>query len=175
MENMEQTDTPQLNWHAVLVKSRHEFKATEKLLSKGIETFLPSVEKLRKWKDRKKLVAFPLFPGYLFVHTTKRPDDLLSVLKVPGVVRMLCTLPGEPDIIPDEQITSLITLVQNKEALDPYPYLTEGQRVNITKGPLAGVEGILVEKLDKHILVLSVDVLQQGVALTIDAADVEKV
>jgi hypothetical protein len=37
------------------------------------------------------------------------------------------------------------------------------------------VEGILVEKLDKHLLVLSVDVLRQGVALTTTASDVEKI
>jgi transcription antitermination factor NusG len=96
-------------------------------------------------------------------------------IKVVGVVRLLCTLPGQPDPIPDDQIDALKKLVENKEALDPYPYLNEGQRVRIQKGPLYGIEGILVQKLDKHILVLSVDVLQQGVALTISASDVEKI
>ena len=127
------------------------------------------------WKDRKKIVTFPLFPGYLFVNTTKDSQNLLSVLKVKGVVRLISTLPGEPDPIPDEQITNLKLLVDNKEALDPYPYLTEGQRVRIIRGPMLGLEGILIEKLDKHMLILSVDVLQQGVALTITAGDVERV
>ena len=172
---MEQTDRPEPQWYAANVRSRHEFKVTEKLVSKGIETFLPTVERLRKWKDRKKLIAFPLFPGYIFVLTTKEAQNLLSVLKVPGVVKMLCTIPGTPDPIPEDQIASLKKLVDNKEALDPYPYLSEGQRVRIIKGPLAGVEGILDEKIDKHILILSVDVLRQGVALTINAADVEKI
>ncbi len=172
---MEQTDRPEPQWYAANVRSRHEFKATEKLISRGIETFLPTVERLRKWKDRNKLIVFPLFPGYIFVRTTKESENLLSVLKVPGIVRMLCTIPGLPDEIPEDQITSLKKLVDNKEALDPYPYLTEGQMVRIIKGPLAGVEGILNEKVDKHVLVLSVDVLRQGVALTINAADVEKI
>ena len=142
---------------------------------KNIEVFLPKVERTSKWKDRKKQIFFPLFPGYIFVHTTKATQNLLSVLKIKGVVRLICTLPGIPDPIPDDQIQSLIKLVENKEALDPYPYLNEGQRVVIKNGPLSGVEGILVEKLDKQLLVLSVDVLRQGVALTIDAADVERV
>jgi transcription antitermination factor NusG len=172
---MEQTDTPPQNWYAVHVRSRHEAKVFARLTTKGIEAFLPTVEKLRKWKDRKKMVTFPLFPGYLFVHITKEAHNMLNVLKVIGVVRMLCTIPGEPDPIPDEQIDSLQMLVENKEALDPYPYLNKGQKIRIIKGPLIGVEGILVEKLDKHILVLSVDVLRQGVALTINAADVEKI
>ncbi len=172
---MEQSDKPAPQWYAVLVKSRHEFKVTDRLTLKGVETFLPTMDRISKWKDRKKLISFPLFPGYLFVHTTNEAANLLNVLKVSGVVRMLCTIPGVPDPIPEEQITSLRTLVENKEALDPYPYLTEGQRVRITMGALAGVEGILEKKLDKHILVLSVDVLQQGVALTINAGEVERV
>lgn len=166
---------PPQEWYAVHIKSRHEFQVHDRLRLKGVEVFLPTVEHLRKWKDRKKLITFALFPGYLFVHTTRESNNLLSVLKVPGVVRLLCTIPGRPDPIPDEQIEALQRLVANKEALDPYPYLSEGQRVRISKGPLAGVEGILVEKLDKHILVLSVDVLRQGVALTITATDVEKI
>lgn len=172
---MEQTNTLAPEWYAVHLKSRHEFKVADRLSMKGIETFLPQVERVRKWKDRKIKIAFPLFPGYIFVHTTREPQHLLSVLKVAGVVRIISTLPGIPDTIPEDQILSLKKLVDTKGELDPYPYLNEGQRVRITNGPLQGVEGILVEKLDKHILVLSVDVLRQGVALTINAGDVEKV
>ncbi|MBC8414199.1 UpxY family transcription antiterminator [bacterium] len=162
-------------WYAVHVRSRHEFQINERFRLKGIESFLPTVDRQSMWKDRKKIVTFPLFPGYLFVNTTKDSQNLLSVLKVKGVVRLISTLPGEPDPIPDEQITNLKLLVDNKEALDPYPYLTEGQRVRIIRGPMLGLEGILIEKLDKHMLILSVDVLQQGVALTITAGDVERV
>jgi transcription antitermination factor NusG len=166
---------PTPEWYAVHVKSRHEAKVNDRLTLKGIEAFLPTVERISKWKDRKKKVEFPLFPGYLFVHTINEADNLLSVLKVAGVVRMICTVPGRPDPIPDDQIIFLQKLVENKEALDPYPYLNEGQQVRITRGALTGIEGILVKKLDKHLLVLSVDVLQQGVALKISASEVEKV
>jgi transcription antitermination factor NusG len=171
---MNKTDTLPLRWYAIHVRSRHEFQIFDRLKLKGIEAFLPTVEKLRKWKDRKKLVTFPLFPGYLFVRITKDAQNMLEVLKIKGVVNIICTLPGEPAPIPDEQVAALKTLVENGEELDPYPYLTEGQNVRIIKGPMASIEGILVEKLDKHFLVLSVDVLQQGVALTINAAEVEK-
>lgn len=172
---MQQTSPVSPHWYAVHTRSRHEFQVHDRLKLKGVETFLPMVERLRKWKDRKKLISFPLFPGYLFVHISKESQSMLNVLKVKGVVRLIGTVPGEPAPIPDEQILYLQKLVENKGSLDPYPYLSEGQKVRITKGPLSGVEGILVEKLDKHLLVLSVDVLRQGVALTIDAADVEKI
>jgi transcription antitermination factor NusG len=172
---MELTDISEIYWYAVHVKSRHEFKVLERLTSAGIDAFLPVVERLNRWKDRKKLVSFPLFPGYLFVHIRKIYDTMLAVLKTPGVVRFIGIIPGEPEPVPEEQIISLKKLVENKESIDPYPYLKEGQRVRIKKGPLAGAYGILVKKAEQHIFVLSVDILCQGVSIKIDASDVERV
>jgi len=163
------------NWYAVHVRSRHEFKVFERLSQTGKEVFLPVVERQKKWKDRKKTVAFPLFSGYLFVHVSKSSHDRMFVLKTKGVVRFLGTIPGEPEPVPEEQIISLKRLVASKEELDPYPYLKEGQRVRVKSGPLAGVEGILAQKKDRHMLVLSVDILQQGVSVKIEAGDVEVV
>ncbi len=57
-----------LQWFAVHVRSNHEARVVSRLTDAGIEAFLPVVERLRKWADRKKLVDFPLFPGYIFVH-----------------------------------------------------------------------------------------------------------
>lgn len=172
---METIQNNGLHWFAVHVRSRHEFRVFDRLTQAGIEAFLPAVERLSRWKDRKKLIDFPLFPGYLFVRISKDYHDMLAVLKTNGVVRFLGLIPGEPEPVPDDQISSLKKLVENKEALDPYPFLIEGQRVRIRKGPLAGVEGLLVKKHDKHLLVLSVDILQQGVSLEIEASEVEEV
>lgn len=162
-------------WYAIHVRSRHEFKVQERLTKSGIETFLPVVAILSRWKDRKKLVNFPLFPGYLFVYIDADHQSRLTVLKVKGVVRFLGHMPGEVEPVPEELINSLKKVVENKTPLDPYPYLTEGQKVRIKRGPLAGIEGILVEKIGHHILVLSVDVLQQGAALKVEATEVERV
>ncbi|MBI4745262.1 MAG: UpxY family transcription antiterminator [Deltaproteobacteria bacterium] len=174
--DMESTKDLKKRWYAIHVKSRHEFKVLDRLTGAGIEAFLPVVERLSNWKDRKKLVAFPLFPGYMFVHITRsHHSSILSVLKTIGVVRFLGMVPGEPEPVPDDQIICLQQLIESKEELDPYPYLKEGQRVRIKKGPLATVEGILVERAGKHLLILSVDILRQGVSLKIDASEVERV
>lgn len=167
-------NTPEYYWYAVHVRSRHEFKVSDRLTNAGIDTFLPVVERLNKWKDRKKLISFPLFPGYLFVHIHRTYDTMLYVLKTPGVVRFIGITPGEPEPVPEEQIISLKKVVANKDTLDPYPYLREGRMVRIRRGPLKGVQGILVERSGLHLLVLSVDILRQGLSLKIDASDVEE-
>jgi transcription antitermination factor NusG len=162
-------------WFAVHVKARHEFKVSERLKETGVEVFLPAVERLRKWKDRKKLIHFPLFPCYLFVNIAKSHEDKLTVLMTKGVVRFLGAIPGEPETIPEEQIVSLKKVIESKVEIDPYPYLQEGHWVRIIKGPLAGVEGILVEKASRHKLILSVDILCQSTSVTIEATEVEKI
>ncbi len=172
---MELSDISDLYWYAIHVRSRHEFKVLDRLTKAGIDAFLPVVERLNKWKDRKKLINFPLFPGYLFVHIHKIYDTMLAILKTPGVVRFIGIIPGEPEPVPDDQIISLKRLVESKESIDPYPYLKEGQRVRIKRGPLRGVEGILIERPGQHLLVLSVDILRQGVSIKIDASDVESI
>ena len=172
---MEQASKDPMYWYAVHVKSRHEFRVYERLTGVGINSFLPSIKRLSKWKDRNKLVEFPLFPGYLFVHTPNSHIARRTILKTQSVVRILGTITGQPESVPDEQIQSLMTIIDAGIPLDPYPYLHEGQRIRIKKGPLAGVEGLLVEKAGQHKLILSVDILNQSTSITIQASDVERI
>ena len=55
----------------------------EILRAKGFEVFLPLYESTRKWKDRRKLLSLPLFPGYVFVRGAH--ERRLPVLTTPGV------------------------------------------------------------------------------------------
>jgi transcription antitermination factor NusG len=51
----------------------------------------------------------------------------------------------------------------------PHPYLKAGQRVRILGGPLTDVEGILVRmKPNKGVVALSVDLVQQSIAVEVD-------
>lgn len=160
-------------WYAVYTKSRHEKTAAELLWQKDIECFLPLRETLSQWKDRRKLVQFPLFPGYLFVRT-RLPERRLDIVKVPSVVRIVGGTNG-PEPVPDEQIQSLKHFVFSKIPVDPYPYMSEGDQVRIIRGSLKGLRGILVEKKSRFRFVLSVDLIQQSVSCEINAEDCEKV
>ena len=162
-------------WYAVHTKARHEFLVADHLTRSGLEALLPSVVLTRKWKDRKKRIRFPLFPGYLFVRLDITHSLRLTVLRTKGVVRLLCTVGGEPERVPDDQIETLKKILEKDVPLDPYPYLHEGQLVRIKSGPLAGIEGRLVQKTDRSLLVLSIDIIRQSTSVTIDAADVEPV
>lgn len=160
-------------WYAVYTKSRHEKVVAEELWQKEIEVFLPLRNVVSKWKDRKKEVQFPLFPGYLFVNVPIK-ERRLDILKVPSVVRII-GYDKEPVPIPTDQVVAVKTLVFSKLPYDPFPDIVVGDRVRVRRGPLRGMEGILVEKKTKYRFVISVDLIQQAVACEIDAADVEKI
>jgi transcription termination/antitermination protein NusG len=166
-------DIRELNWYAIRVRSRHEFTSTKRLDASGINTFIPTVDRLKQWKDRKKIITFPLFPGYIFAGLHNLDKEKLTVLKTPGVVGFVGPTPCEPERISHDQVLALMKIVECRESIDPYPYLKHGNRVRIKSGPLFGVEGILVERKGVHLLVLSVDILKQGVSIQVEASAVE--
>ena len=161
--------TPNPEWFAVWTRSRHEQVVREQLEQKQIEAFLPTVTRWSRWKDRKKKIDWPLFPGYCFARFN--PRERLPVLKCTGVVNII-SFEGEPAPIPELEIDSIRRLVESDLAYDPCPLIREGMVVEVVHGPLIGVIGRLVRKSDKARLVLSVDLIGQAVSVEVDAADV---
>lgn len=156
-------------WFAVWTRSRHESRVLDQLQGKGIEAFLPTAPRWSRWKDRKKRIDWPLFPGYCFARID--PAASLPVLKCSGVVSLV-SFEGRPAAIPDSEIESVRTLVRSNLRYDPCPLLREGQRAEVLHGPLRGVIGRLVRKGPHARLVLAVDLIGQGVSVEVDAADV---
>jgi transcription antitermination factor NusG len=156
-------------WFAVWTRSRHEQIVREQLQQKRLDVFLPTVTRWSRWKDRKKKIDWPLFPGYCFVRFN--PRDRLSILKCTGVVSII-SFQGEPAPIPSHEIEGIRQLVESDLAYDPCPLIREGMQVEVTHGPLKGVVGRLTRKNEKARLVLSVDLIGQAVSVEVDAADV---
>jgi len=161
------------NWYALYVKSRHEFITQGELIRKGINNFLPSATKMSQWKDRKKQVELPLFPGYLFVYIKAYSEDYLQVLKTRGAVNLLALEPGVPTPIPEEEIDSLRILIESGQNIDLYPQLKEGTRIRVKRGPLHGAVGTLSQREDHHLLVVNIDILGRSVGVKVYADDIE--
>ncbi|MGB9714873.1 MAG: UpxY family transcription antiterminator [Thermodesulfovibrionales bacterium] len=162
-----------MEWFALYVRSRHEFVTNSELEKKGITTFLPSVKRWRQWKDRRKLIDFPLFPGYLFVQIYPHPEQFFNVLKTRGAVKLVSSESGYPTPIQPEEISSLKILIESGKELDIFPYLKEGTRVRVRRGPLKGAEGILRKKEDQYMLLVDLKLLGRSVGIRIYADDVE--
>lgn len=158
-------------WFAIWTRSRHEQVVREQLEQKHIDAFLPTITRWSRWKDRKKKIDWPLFPGYCFARFD--PDDALPVLKCSGVVNIV-GFEGRPAPIPDIELESIRVLVGSDLQYDPCPLIREGMMVEVVHGPLRGVVGRLTRKdAARARLVLSVDLIGQAVSVEVDAADVK--
>jgi transcription antitermination factor NusG len=157
-------------WFALWTRSRHEKLVRDQLQQKQVEVFLPTITKWSRWKDRKKQVEWPLFPGYCFARFDAA--DRLPILKCEGVVTIVGT-EGYPSPIPPVEIDSIRQLIDSELAFDPCPLIKEGMMVEVKAGPLKGVVGRLVRKGSHARLVLSVDLIGQAVSVEVDAADVK--
>lgn len=161
------------NWYALYVKARHEFVVSGELQRKGVETFLPAVTRLHQWKDRKKQLDIPLFPGYLFVSLAPEPEEFLNVIKTRSTVTFVSLVPGHPTPVSPEEIETLKIVLGSGEPVDLYPHLQEGTLVRVTKGVFRGARGTLKQKHDRHLLLVSLQMLGRSVAVKICAEDVE--
>ncbi len=158
-------------WFAIWTRSRHEQVVREQLERKGFEVFLPTITRWSRWKDRRKKIDWPLFPGYCFARF--EPTHSLPILKCTGVVNIV-SIEGHPAPIPEYEIESIRLLVGSEMQYDPCPLIHEGMMVEVVHGPLRGVVGRLMRKdSPKARLVLSVDLIGQAVSVDVDAADVK--
>lgn len=154
---------------ALQVKARWEHTVATILRGKGYEVFLPLYKSRRVWSDRVKQIELPLLPGYVFC----RFDALkrLPILTTPGVASVVgigkCPVP-----IDEAEITAMQTAVRSGLAAQPWPFLQVGQRVRVQCGPLAGLEGVLLDFREHRRLVLSVVLLQRSIAVELNGDSV---
>jgi transcription antitermination factor NusG len=100
----------------------------------------------------------------------------VEILKSRGLARILGERWDRPAVVTDTEIDAIQRIVNTDLPVFPHPYLSEGQRVRITHGPLANVEGILVHiNPNKGRLIVSVPLLQRSVAVEVDCTFVEPV
>jgi len=172
--NQERLLTPSeiANWYAVQTMSRHERVVAHQLKSQGITTFLPAFTELHYWSDRRKKIEAPLFPGYLFIHTSISPDVRRSVSFARGVAGFI-TMGGAPVPIPNEQIENVHKLLANDIPCTHHPFLKVRERVRVRGGSLDGLQGILVACDGQKGLVVSVEGIQRSLAVHIEGYDIE--
>ncbi len=164
----------ELRWYAIQTRSRHEKMVVRQLQDQGVSTFLPITSQLRQWSDRRKMVEFPLFPGYAFVRLIYQPEERMRVLRTEGVVGFVGSH-GQGVAIPEKQIDDIQIILASKVPCESYPFLKIGQRVRIRGGSLDGTEGILVGHDGDRMLIVSIELIQRSVSIRLHGYDLEPV
>jgi len=161
-------------WRVLWTRSNCEQLVYDQLVTKGFDLFLPTAE---VWSRRGRFRVrgrVPLFRGYLFLRHAIDRTSYLEICKARGLVRLLGQCWDQLEAVPDSEIDAIQKLIRSELPIFPYPFLREGQRVRITGGPLASVEGILVRgNPKKGLVVVSIELLQRSVAVQLDCTLME--
>jgi transcription antitermination factor NusG len=156
-------------WYVLWTRSHFEQFVYDQLRTKGFHAFLPTIEVWSRRGGVRHLIRVPMFPGYLFLHHALDKWSDVEVRKARGLVCILGERWDHRAVVTEAEIEAIQKVVAARLPAWPHPYLREGQRVRITHGPMADVEGILLRtKPNKGLLVLSVELLRRSVAVEVD-------
>ena len=157
-------------WYAVFTVPQNEKSVVKHLDLREVESFLPTYETVRVWKNRQRMkIVLPLFPSYLFVHINSR--ERTKVLQSPGVLHIVGN--GRKQVpLPDAEIEFLRSGLC-RQRIEPYRELVVGEKVRIKGGVMRGVCGTLVRKGGGFRFVLTLELINQHAAVQVNAEDLE--
>jgi transcription antitermination factor NusG len=157
-------DVEHSDWYALVIKHQHERAVVDGLGASGYEALLPLYKTLRQWSDRTKELQAPLFAGYVFANFPY--EARVRVLRIPAV-RHIVSFGGVPTPIAPRDLANIRAVVESKLPLSPWPFLKEGDRVRVERGPLKGVEGTLLQQRGCLRFVIGFEMLQRSVAVEV--------
>ncbi len=160
-------------WYALYTKSRTEKKVYQLLREKRIEAYLPLLKTLKRWSDRKKWVEEPLFRSYIFIRISER--ERLDAIRTDGVVRMI-TFQGRPVSIPDKQIEAVRAYInEGEDRVEKEVQFERGNRVEVTRGTLQGLQGIMVETKGKKRVMVEIEGIGEKIMLNIPKSSLKSI
>ena len=140
-------------WYVIQVQTGREEQIMEEARSYQVqeyfdEIFAPHYERKKKYLGQWHMETALLFPGYLFV-ISSRPEELYQALKrVPKLTKLLGT--GEKwTPMTEEDIAIVKRLSGQKHLMEFSEGYIQGGKVTVTKGPLKGLEGN-ISRIDRH-------------------------
>jgi transcription termination/antitermination protein NusG len=153
-----------LPWWVLHTRPRAEKALARKLLRQGTAFFLPIRKKQWQKHGRTFSSHVPLFPGYLFL----KADDFAAfrTLETNFVARIL-RVPDQFQLQAD--LARVYRLIASGGALVPEEKLRPGALVEITTGPLSGLEGKILRRGKQLKFIVEVQFLQRGVSVEIES------
>lgn len=161
-------------WYVLQSKPLKEIKVFEQIRKKNIDVYLPLMETIRYWSDRKKKVKVPLFPGYLFVYADM-DERYEAISNTFGALKYLIYQKRHA-IISDEEINNIkISLIEPERVRIEDARLIEGDMVEITHGIFKGLKGIIVQIRGNYKLMVSIIEMNTTFSVQLSNAEVKLV
>jgi transcription antitermination factor NusG len=151
-------------WLVCHTRPRCEKKFAALMAAEKFEYYLALVQSVRRYAQQVKKFTKPLFPGYVFA---KVPVESKARVYQQDLLARAIIVEDEAKFL--RQLADVKTIVASGLELSVMPLLTKGRRVKVVGGPLHGLEGFVDDPSNPQGIVLSVDVLQQGLHVKMPA------
>ena len=159
-------------WYAFVTRPRHEKKAATYLEAAGIDHYLPLRKTLNQWRDRRRWVEAPLFPGYIFCRIPY--CERFQVLQTPGLVRVV-GFNNLPMPVPDREIEVVQKILGAGLDLQVRSGLAVGDHVRIDGGILYGYEGQIIEERGSSYFVIYIATISKSILVDARAVELKKI
>jgi transcription antitermination factor NusG len=120
------------------------------------------------------VIEVPAFSGYLFVHYEPHLRNRVKVLETNGIVRLLGGN-NAPSPISDVEIEAVHRTLGSSLPCERCDTLTPGTLVQVTRGPLAGIQGRLTRIKNNLRLIVTISVFSQAISAELNLTDVEAI
>ncbi len=150
-------DFTEPRWFVCHTRPRGEKKFAALLARENFAHYLPLIRSVRRYGTQTKTFTKPLFPGYVFAQVP--PERKTRIYQQDLLVRALMV---ENEELFLRQLTDVRTICASGLEAAVHPLLHRGTRVKVVGGPLHGLEGFVDDPANPRGIVVSVDVLQQG-------------
>ncbi len=157
-----------LRWFVCHCKPRCEKKFATLLSSEKFEHYLPLIGSVKRYGKQTKRFTKPLFPGYVFAQFVL--EDKPRIYQQDLLARVI-PVADEAQFL--RQMSDVRSIVASGLELSLRPLIRKGTRVRVTGGALWGVEGVVDDPSNPQGIIVTVDVLQQGLHVRMSLENLE--
>jgi transcriptional antiterminator RfaH len=164
-----------MHWYLIYTKPRQEKSALQNLEQQGYQCYLPLLPKEKLRQGAVALTDEPLFPRYLFINLAQdfMAKSWTPIRSTKGVSRLV-RFGAEPARV-DDVLIGLLRSHETRVLEAPERLFNPGERVLLTQGPFAGIEGIYqMADGDRRVMVL-IELMSRKVAVPVEMGAVRKV
>jgi len=164
-----------MHWYLVHTKPKQEKCALQNLEQQGYACYLPILptEKLRH--GGLAIIDEPLFPRYLFIQLGQgiSAKSWSPIRSTKGVSRLV-SFGTEPAKV-DDQLIELLKQQEQTHHTQPQRLFAAGDRVLLTDGPFAGIEGLYqMQDGERRVMVL-IEMMSKPAPLRVSPSSLRKI
>ena len=163
-----------MTWYLLQTKPNAHITACENLRRQSFEVFLPLITKTIKKNGKFLDAKAPLFPGYLFMGTSRDPVPWKSVNGTRGISRAV-TLDGVYRSVSPHIIEGLQHRCDEHDVFRSLNDINLGDRAKIERGPFADFICSVDQIKDDQRAWVLIDLLQQQTKIEVRLDSVSKI